>query len=126
MTVQEAGRLARSHTVSPGALDVYLQGRYYQNLFEPEPLAKSVEYYEQAIRLDPSYAAAYAGLAEALDGLYYVGAQPFEDVMPRAREAATKALAIDPLLAEAHNGMGSVYYNSWNWKEAETEMNKAI
>jgi tetratricopeptide (TPR) repeat protein len=89
-------------------------------------LAKSVEYYEQAVQLDPNYAAEYAGLAEALDGLYYVGAQPFDEVMPRAREAATKALAIDPLLAEAHNGMGSVYYNSWNWKDAETEMNKAI
>jgi serine/threonine protein kinase/tetratricopeptide (TPR) repeat protein len=126
MTAQEAGRLARTHTVSPAALDTYLQGRYYQNLYEPEPLAKSVEYYEQAVRLDPGYAAAWAGLAEALDGLYYVGAQPFEEVMPRAREAATKALAIDPQLAEAHNGMGSVYYNSWNWKDAETEMNKAI
>jgi serine/threonine protein kinase/tetratricopeptide (TPR) repeat protein len=126
MTPQEAGRLARSHTVSPAALDAYLQGRYYANLFEPEPLLKSVDYYEQAIRLDPGYAAAYSGLAEALDGLYYVGAQPFDEVMPRAREAATKALAIDPLLAEAHNAIGSVNYNSWNWTEAGTEITKAI
>src|SRR5215471_10946601 len=126
MTPQEAGRLARSHAISPAALEAYLQGRYYANLFEPEPLVKSVDYYEQAVRLDPGYAAAYAGLAEALSGLFYVGAVGFDDVMPRAREAATKALAIDPLLAEAHNGIGSIYYNSWNWKEAENEVNRAI
>jgi TolB-like protein/Flp pilus assembly protein TadD len=125
MTPQEAGRLARRHTVIPAALDAYLQGRYYQNLYEPEPLLKSLEYYQQAVKIDPDYAAAYAGLAEALDGLYYVGAQPFEAVS-QAREAAAKALVIDPSLAEAHNAMGSVYFNSWNWKDAEKEEVKAI
>lgn len=126
MTPQEAGRLSRTHTVMPAALDAYLQGRYYQNLYEPDPLLKSVDYYEQAVGLDPGYAAAYAGLAEALTGLYYVGAERFEEVMPRAREAATKALTLDPMLAEAHNGIGSVYYNSWQWQEAEKELTKAI
>jgi TolB-like protein/tetratricopeptide (TPR) repeat protein len=126
MTPQEAGRLARGHTVNPAALDAYLQGRYYQNLYEPEPLAKSVEFYQQAIQIDPEYAAAYSGLAEALDGLYFVGSQPFEEAVPPAREAAMKALALDPLLSEAHNAMGSVYFNSWNWKEAEKEVTKAI
>jgi serine/threonine protein kinase/TolB-like protein/Flp pilus assembly protein TadD len=126
MTPQEAGRLARGHTVNPAALDAYLQGRYYQNLYEPEPLFKSVEFYQQAVKIDPEYAAAYAGLAEALDGLYYVGAQPFEEAVPPAREAATKALALDPSLAEAHNAIGSVHLNSWNWREAEIEAAKAI
>ena len=125
MTPQEAGRLARSHTVAPAALEAYLQGRYYQNLYEPEPLLKSVDYYEQAVQIDPGYAAAYAGLAEAVDGLYYVGAQPFEVAIPKAKEAATKALALDPSLAEAHNAIGSVYFNSWNWSESEKELKKA-
>jgi TolB-like protein/Tfp pilus assembly protein PilF len=126
MTQQEAGRLARRHTVNPAALDAYLQGRYYQNLYEPDPLLKSVEFYQQAVKIDPEYAAAYAGLAEALDGLYYVGAQTFEEAVSQARDAAAKALAIDPSLAEAHNAMGSVYFNSWNWIEAEKEVAKAI
>jgi len=126
VTPEEAGRLARSHTVAPAALEAYLQGRYYQNLYEPEPLVKSVEYYQQAVSLDPTYAAAYSGLAEALTGLHYVGARPFAEVIPQAREAAARALALDPSLAEAHNAMGSVYYNSWNWKKSETEVQKAI
>jgi len=126
MTPQETGRLARRHTVIPAALDAYLQGRYYQSLYEMEPLLKSVEYYEQALKIDPGYAAAYAGLAEALDGLYYVGARQFEEVVPRAKDAAANALALDPSLAEAHNAMGSVSFNSWDWKGGEDEMKKAI
>ena len=125
MTPREAGRLARSHTVTPAALEAYLQGRYYQNLYEMEPLLKAVDYYEQAVKIEPGYAAAYAGLAEAVDGLYYVGAQPFEEAIPKAKEAATKALALDPSLAEAHNAIGSVYFNSWNWSEAEKELKAA-
>src|SRR5204862_7023261 len=58
MTPQETGRLSRSRTVAPAALDAYLKGRYYYNQYAEEPLVKSIEYYEEATRLDPGYAAA--------------------------------------------------------------------
>ena len=86
VTPQEAGRLSRVHTIAPAALDAYLRGRYYWSLYEPEPLVKSVESYEEPVRLDPSYADAFAGMAMSLTGLHYVGAQPFEEIILKARE----------------------------------------
>src|SRR5205814_1134360 len=102
MTPQEAGRLARSRTVNPAALEAYLLGRHYWDQYTEESLLKGMEYFEQAIKLDPGYAAAYAGIAEAWAGLDFIGASPWEEAGPNMREAATRALAIDDTLAEPH------------------------
>jgi serine/threonine protein kinase/TolB-like protein/Tfp pilus assembly protein PilF len=126
MTPSEAGRLSRSHTIVPAALDAYLQGRYYYEQYQEEPILKSIEYYEEAVRLDPKYAAAYAGLASAWIGLHYIGAAPFEEAVPKAREAAVKALSLDDSLAEAHMSMASVYAHEWNSVEREKEQLKAL
>lgn len=126
LTPQEAGRLSRSRKIVPAALDAYLIGRYYWDRFTQESLLKSIEYYERAIQLDPDYAAAYSGIAGSWSGLFSLGAMPWDETIPKAREAVTKALALDDSSAEAHHALGFTYYQEWNWKDAEEEDRKAI
>jgi serine/threonine protein kinase len=74
LTPQEAGRLSRSRKIMPAALDAYLLGRHYWDRFTEESLLKSIEHFEHATQLDPEYAAAYSGIAEAWSGLFFMGA----------------------------------------------------
>jgi TolB-like protein/Flp pilus assembly protein TadD len=104
----------------------YLKGRYYYNRFTVDGFSKSIEYFEQAIEPDSEYAAAYAGLADALASLEQIGAARHEDVHPQALEAASKALAMDDTLPEAHAAMASVRANDWERSAAEREARKAI
>jgi tetratricopeptide (TPR) repeat protein len=126
VTPSEAGRLSRKHTIVPAALEAYLQGRYYFEQYEEKPILKSIEYYEEAVRLDPGYAAPYAGLSAAWVGLHYIGALPFEETVHKAREAAEKALALDDSLPDAHVAMASVYSHEWNWIGWDREEKKAL
>ena len=126
VTAQEHLRLARNRSVNADAYDAYLKGRYYYNRFTVDGFSKSIEYFEQAIKLDPDYAAAYAGLADALASLEQIGAAQPEDVHPRALEAASKALAMDDALPEAHAAMASVRANDWERSAAEREAKRAI
>jgi TolB-like protein len=96
--------LAKSHTTDPEAYRLYLQGRFFWNKRTPKDVGKAIGYFQQAINLDPNYALAYAGLADAI-------AQP-SDLIPhaerekKAKDAALKALALDSELAEAHTALG--------------------
>jgi eukaryotic-like serine/threonine-protein kinase len=126
LTPRETGRLSRRPKIMPAALDAYLLGRHYWDRFTEESLLKSIEYFEQATQLDPDYATAYSGIAEAWTGLFFMGASPFDEAIPKARQAATKALRLDDSSAEAHHALAVVYYHEWNWKGAEIENQKAI
>jgi TolB-like protein/DNA-binding winged helix-turn-helix (wHTH) protein/Flp pilus assembly protein TadD len=126
VTTQEQLRLARTHPVDADAYDAYLKGRYYYNRFTVDGFSKSIEYFEQAIKLAPDYASAYAGLADALASLEQIGAARPEDVHPKALEAANKALAMDETLPEAHAAMASVRANDWERSTAEQEVKRAI
>jgi TolB-like protein/DNA-binding winged helix-turn-helix (wHTH) protein/Tfp pilus assembly protein PilF len=126
VTAQEQIRMARSRSVNADAYDAYLKGRYYYNRFTDDGFSKSIEHFEQAIKLDPNYAAAYAGLADALASLEQIGAARPEDVHSRALEAASKALAMDDTLPEAHAAMASVRANDWERSTAEREARRAI
>jgi TolB-like protein/DNA-binding winged helix-turn-helix (wHTH) protein/Tfp pilus assembly protein PilF len=125
VTPQEQGRLARNRAVNHDAYEAYLKGRYYENQFTEDSLSKSIEYFEQAIKLDPRYAAAYAGLADGWMHLEAIGAPP-EQVHPQALEAATKALQLDDTLGEAHSAMAGVKGHEWDWETAERETQKAL
>ena len=126
LTAQEQVRLARSQSVNADAYDAYLKGRYYYNRFTIDGFAKSIEHFEQAIKLDPNYASAYAGLADALASLEQIGAARPEEVQPKALEAASRALAMDDSLPEAHAAMASVRANNWELSAAEREARRAI
>jgi len=126
VTPEEVGRLSRNHKIVPAALNAYLLGRYYWDQFTEDTILKAIDYFDQAIQLDPAYAAAYGGLAECWSGFLFTDARPWADTIPKAREAATKALAIDDALAESHQAMAVVLYQEWDWKGVESEVKKAI
>jgi TolB-like protein/DNA-binding winged helix-turn-helix (wHTH) protein/Tfp pilus assembly protein PilF len=114
------------HPVKPEAYEAYLKGRYFWNKRTEDGLKKSIEYFEQAISQDPKFAAAYAGLADSYSILG-------SDVLParvasaKAHVAATKALELDPAIAEGHAELGLVeFYYDWDWTRSEQEFRRAI
>jgi TolB-like protein/DNA-binding winged helix-turn-helix (wHTH) protein/cytochrome c-type biogenesis protein CcmH/NrfG len=115
--------------VRPRAFDEYLQGRYlYWNKRTEENLQKAIEHFQNAIREDPNYALPYAGLADCYNamGSVQVASIPPLDARKRAEEAATKALALDSSLAEAHTSLGYVHNFNWNWNAAEQSFKRAL
>ncbi|MBZ5618992.1 MAG: protein kinase [Acidobacteriia bacterium] len=126
ITPQESGRLSRDRSVSRAALDAYLKGRFYWGQFKEESLTRSIESYQEAIKIDPAYAAAYAGLSESWTGLGWIGARPWEEVRGMAKDAALKAVSIDGTLSDGHAAVAVVALRDWDWKTAEVEDRKAI
>ena len=122
---EEQNTIGKRNTESWEAYDLYLRGRYQWNKFSVESLHKAVDYFRQAIDKDPTYALAYAGLADAYHELSYYSAP--QDVMPKARAAANKALELDDSVAEAHAALGWVKWQyDWDWAGAEKEFQRAI
>ena len=127
LTGEEEKRLARRYTENAEAYDLYLKGRYYWNKRMPDSIQKSIDFFERAIRLDPNYALAYAGLADSHLALAFYGTGPPREIMPKAREAAVSALQIDEKMAEAHTLLADYrYLFDWDWPGAETEFRRAI
>ena len=123
----EQARMDKQFTANSEAYQLYLKGRYYWNKRTPSDLQKSVPFFEQAIEKDPNYALAYSGLADAYTLIpVYTDEQPRE-FMPKAKEAALKALALDDTLAEAHASLGQVTaYYDYDLVTAEKEYRRAI
>ena len=88
------------------AYDLYLKGRSYWNLRTPADLKKGIDFFEQAIKLDPLFAAAYSGIADCYTALGYGSFIAPKDAFPKAFEFATKALELDSTLAEPHASLG--------------------
>ena len=126
LTGEEKRRLVKRHTDDSEAYRLYLKGRYYWNKYTKEGLTKAIEYFNQSIELDPRYALAYAGLADAYYRLSNAYLPP-KEVMPKARTAAMKAVEIDDTLVEAHASLGMIkMYHDWDWAGAEREYKRAI
>ena len=119
--------LSRRQAHNPEAYDAYLQGRYYWNLFTPATTRKAVECYVRATQLDPNYALAWCGLADAYaSSPIHADARP-RDVWEKARTAAEKAVAAEPELAETQTSWGFVkFWLDWDWSEAEAAYRRAI
>ncbi len=127
LTSQEKNRLAKSPAINPEAYQLYLKGRYHANQTTATELKKAIDYFQQAIEKDPSYASAYAGMADAYNALgsawMYL---PPTDSFPKAKAAAMKALELDDTLAEAHVALGYAAFFDWDWPSAEREFKRAI
>ncbi len=124
---EEKMRLARRHTESIKAYQLYLRGRYFWNKRTEEGLRRSIAYFQQATTEDPEYALAYAGLADSYALLGSYGVEPALKANPSAKAAALKALQLDNSLAEAHASLGMIsFYYDWNWPQAEQEFRRAI
>ena len=127
LTPQEQARLAHVRAVSPEAHEAYLKARYYWNLRTDEGRKKSIGYFEQAIERDPSYALAYAGLADSYIVLGEAYLTSPEEAFPRAKAAAFKALELDESLGQPHASLGAVKVDyDWDWVGAEKEYQRAI
>lgn len=126
LTAQEQVRLVRRYTDNTQAHQAYLKGRYFFEKRTQEGITKSIEYFKLAIRTDPRHATAHAGLAECYSSLPVFDLLPPQQAMPRAKEAALKALSIEPNLAEAHAALGQSLFNDWDWAGVEKEYKLAI
>ena len=126
LTLQDQIRLSKRYTANTAAYNLYLRGRYFWNRYDKEWVLKSIEAFEQAIEIDASYALAYTGIADAYFRLSNIHSPPLE-VLPKAKEAALKAVEIDGELAEAHSSLGllRVYYDH-DWSAAEREFSRAL
>jgi TolB-like protein len=123
-----AGRSLITHyTENLHAYHLYLKGRFHWNKRTEEDFYKALGFFEQAIQIDPNYAPAYAGMADAYIMLGEHGAAPALSIMRKAKTAASRALEIDPRLAEAHVSLGSVAgLYEWKWPEAEHHFRRAL
>ncbi len=121
-------RLVKRYTENTEAYHFYLRGRYYTNKRTTEWLDKGIENFLQAIELDPSYALAYTGLADAYALLSSsTGERPPMEWYPKAKAAALKALELDDALAEAHTSLGFCHLlYDWNLSAAGREFKRAI
>jgi TolB-like protein/DNA-binding winged helix-turn-helix (wHTH) protein/Tfp pilus assembly protein PilF len=126
LTEEQEERLATPRQISPEAYEAYLKGRYYWNKRTGESMQKAEQYFEQAIDRDPSYAAAYSGLADCNSGLTWHGFKSPAEALPKAYAAARKALEINPESAEAHASLALAMTHSWDWTGAEAEYRRAL
>jgi DNA-binding winged helix-turn-helix (wHTH) protein/TolB-like protein/Flp pilus assembly protein TadD len=124
---QQALRIARQPTANPDAYRAYLQGRYEWSQRSEAGLKRGIERFQQAVVIDPQFAAAHSGLADSYSILGYLSYLSPAETFPEARRHAIKALELDASLAEAHASLGFVkLYFDWDWSGAETEFQRAI
>jgi TolB-like protein/DNA-binding winged helix-turn-helix (wHTH) protein len=129
LSPQDRARLARNPAVAPEAYENYLKGRFYWNRRTDENLHRAIGYFENATKQDTQYALAYAGLSDcyAVIGASIFGTMPADEAAPKARQAAQRALEIDPTLAEAETSLATVKFNyDWDWAGAEEGYQHAI
>ncbi len=123
---QDQIRLAKQPTENIEAYNLYLRGRYFWNKYNKEWVLKAIEAFKQAIAIDSNFALAYCGLADAYFRLSNVHFRP-QEVLPKAKDAALKAVAIDPNLAEAHSSLALIHvYFDRDWARAERQFRKAL
>ncbi len=127
LSSEEQRRLVNRDSTNAEAYQFYLRGRYFWNKRTSDGIKQAIEHFQQSVERDPNFALGYVGLADSYTGLtFYNFAAPHE-TMPKAKESAIKALALDNTLAEAHASLAHVLMNyDWNWSEAEKEFKRSI
>ncbi len=124
---EQKKRLTKRHTEKTEAYQLYLKGRYSWNKRTVDGLMRSIEDFTQATLIDPGYALAYAGLADAYNILASYSAMPPAEAFPKAKQAAERALELDETLAEAHTSLAFVRLGyEWDRRAAERGFKRAI
>jgi len=127
LTGEESRRFTRRSTSNLDAYDAYMKGRFFWNKRTESGLNKGLDYFRQAINLDPSFADAYAGVADSYATLGLYSVLPPRQAFPAAKEAAMRALKMDDSLAAAHATLGFIYfYYEWNGTAAGEEFRRAL
>jgi TolB-like protein/tRNA A-37 threonylcarbamoyl transferase component Bud32 len=123
----ERARLANVRTVNPDAYDAYHKGLSNLHVYTPASLETALQYYELALRKDPNYAPAYAGISFLWGVRLILGLTSFSEATPKMKAAAEKAVALDDTSAEAHFALaGYRAWHEWEWAGAEQEFKRAI
>ncbi len=125
---EEQKLLTKRYTENTEAYQLYLKGRYFLNRKNEADLKRAIDYFQQALAKDPNDALAYAGLSDSYSSFIFpLGVAAPRAAMPRAKEAAMHALAIDNALGEAHASLAYVtFFYDWDWPAAEREFKRAI
>jgi serine/threonine-protein kinase len=127
LTRAEKKQLTKRHTENDEAYRLYLKGRHHWNQWTEEGFHKAIEYFQQAVEKDPTYALAYAGLADSHVLLGWNSYLPPKEAFPRGKRAAMTALQLDPDLAEAHAPLAAVLWlHDWQWEEAQKEFERSL
>ena len=127
LTGEEQRQLAKRYTDNTEAYQLYLKGRFFWNKFNEDGLNKAIDYFKQAIAIDPNYALAYAGLSVSYNVQGAIGVLPPAQTWTDARWTAEKAVALDDSLAEGHSALGAVkLLYEWDWPAADRELKRAI
>lgn len=123
----EREKLTKRYTENTAAYHLYLKGRYFWNKITEQGFLKGIEYFEQAVAVDPDYALAYVGLADCHLLLVDLGYRSSKEALPKAQAAAQTAIAIDEALAEAHTSLAHTrFYYDWDFAGAEQEFQRAL
>src|SRR5258705_8457711 len=120
-------KLAKNYTENVEAYQLYLEGRYYLARLKPAETQRAIAYLQEAIAIDPNYALAYVGLANAYRSMALSGDMRSSEVFPKAKAAAQKAVELDDSLADAHAVLGfTISWFDWDWIAAETQFKRAL
>ncbi len=127
LTPLERQHLANARPINPDAYNAFLLGDYHSSKRNPAAMDKGIQYFQEAIRIDPSYAQAYAGLANAYIERDIWGGLGVGKSADQVRAATLKALELDGELAEAHALLGQIHFQyDWDWQSTEAEYKRAI
>jgi TolB-like protein/DNA-binding winged helix-turn-helix (wHTH) protein/Flp pilus assembly protein TadD len=129
LSPRDEAALSKARTLNSDAYEAYLKGRYFWNKRNAAGLKKAIEYFQRAIAADPGYAEAYSGLADAyaLAGGWEYGVLAPQEAAPRARDAASRAVLLNPALSEAHTSLAfALDISTWDWSGAEREFRRAL
>jgi TolB-like protein/Tfp pilus assembly protein PilF len=127
LTGSEKTAIAKRPTANPEAYELYLKGRFFWNKRTGADLRRAIDYFNEALAKDPSYALAYAGLADSYSLLHFYGAASPVDSFPQGKAAAKKALGLDDTLAEAHTSLANVLRSyDFDYEQSIKQFERAI
>jgi eukaryotic-like serine/threonine-protein kinase len=127
LTRAEKKQLTKRHTQNVEAYQLYLKGRHHWNRWTEEGFYKAIEHFRQAVENDPTYAMAYAGLADCYVLLGWNSYLPPKQAFPKGKAAAKLALQLDPDLAEAHTALAALLWlDDWEWEKAQIEFKRSL
>ena len=126
LTIGEQQQLSKLNKAIPEAYELLLKGRFSASKGRTDDRKKAIEFFQEAIAVDPAYALAYAELSRSYLGLVNNNILDQREFVPKAEAAAKKALELDDNLAEAHQAMAGVKMDQWDWTAAEREFKRAL
>ena len=124
----EKRNLLKRYTDNPEAYQLYLQGRFHMNQYSgADALKNGIRYYEEAIKIEPEYALAYAGIASSYLNLWIFNYLPPEQSLPQMKQAVQRAMELDNEIAESHFALANLkFWYEWDFKNALSLYQKAI